>query len=180
MNDIDKRGEDYEAADRRFREGVHQHDAKEYEAAFESFLAAAQLGHVKAQFCLGKMYADGEFYRVSWAAGLKADHAEAFRWYQRAAEAGDPLGQLHLGLCYCHGRGITKDPSKGRKWLVLAAKPRNRVALFFLGNFYHLKWGAAKNDAKAYRWYRMSASRGHQEAKKVLESWAEKGDGSSA
>jgi TPR repeat protein len=171
MKDVDQHGKDFEDADQLFREGVQHHDRKEYGAAFESFLAAAKQGHIKAECCLGKMYADAEFYRLSGVVGLREDRAEAVRWYLRAAEAGYPLAQKLLGLCYCHGKGVAKDPMMGRKWLVLAAKQRDRDALFFLGNFSHLKWGAAKSDAKAYRWYHMAASRGHREARKVLQSW---------
>lgn len=41
--------------------------------------------------------------------GAQKDYAEAVKWYRKAAEQGDSLGQLGLGECYDFGHGVEKD-----------------------------------------------------------------------
>ena len=52
---------------------------------------------------------------------IEADNATAFRWFQRAADQGSPVGQSGLGLMYLTGRGVTKDPSKAMQYFTMAA-----------------------------------------------------------
>ncbi len=114
------------------------------------------------------MYLHGEVHRMLGATQVREDPAEGIKWYQRAADVGFAPGQLRLGICYCLGRGVDKNPTIGRRWLVLAARQRQPDALFFLGNYYYLGWGGEENPKKARRWYSMSAKRGHREAKERL------------
>gem|GEM_PF-2899503 len=40
---------------------------------------------------------------------------------RKAAEGGLPRAQLHLGLCYDSGQGVTKDYQQARTWIQRAA-----------------------------------------------------------
>ena len=53
---------------------------------------------------------------------VEADNATAFRWFQRAADQGSPVGQSGLGLMYLTGRGLPKDPEKAVKYFTLASE----------------------------------------------------------
>jgi len=43
---------------------------------------------------------------------------DAFKWYQKSAEAGDAYAQYQLAKCYCEGRGIEPDASECYAWLL--------------------------------------------------------------
>jgi len=62
-------------------DGMRAYAEQDYPAAVESFAFAAERGHTKAQFQLGKCYYD--------ATGVEKDDAKAIEWLRRAAY-GDP------------------------------------------------------------------------------------------
>ena len=49
-------------------------------AGFKEDLDAAKRGNVRAQYDVGESYA--------WGKGVKQDHAEAVKWFRKAAEQG--------------------------------------------------------------------------------------------
>lgn len=49
--------------------------------------------------------------------GQERDETEAFSWFLKAAEAGEPEGQYETGLAYARGTGVEKDRKKARYWL---------------------------------------------------------------
>jgi TPR repeat protein len=49
------------------------------------------------------MYAEGQ--------GVPQDHAEAARWYRKAADQGNALAQFGLGLMYDQGHGVAAGPT---------------------------------------------------------------------
>lgn len=55
---------------------------------FKAQLAMAEKGDTRAQYYLGEMHEQG--------LGTKQDINEAFKWYAKAAEQGDPLGKRKL------------------------------------------------------------------------------------
>ena len=64
-----------------YEDGMKAYAEQDYPAAVESFAFAAERGHTKAQFQLGKCYYDGT--------GVEKDDAKAFEWLRRASY-GDP------------------------------------------------------------------------------------------
>ena len=64
-----------------YENGMRAYAEQDYPAAVESFAFAAERGHTKAQFQLGKCYYDGT--------GVGKDDAKAIEWLRRAAY-GDP------------------------------------------------------------------------------------------
>ena len=59
------------------------------------------------------MYAEGK--------GVPQNHAEAVKWYRKAAEQDDARAQYSLGFMYDLGRGVPQDDTEALKWYVLAA-----------------------------------------------------------
>ena len=53
--------------------------------------------------------------------GVPQDHAEAARWYRRAAEQGDAYAQTELAILYSEGRGVDHDDVSAYMWFSIAA-----------------------------------------------------------
>ena len=53
--------------------------------------------------------------------GVPQDYTEALKWYQKAADQGDAIGQATLGLMYEKGNGVPPDYVLAHKWFNLAA-----------------------------------------------------------
>ena len=82
----------------------------------EKWLSSAAEGDVPmANHRLGWMYAKGEI-------GESRDMAQAAKYWERAANLGDPAGQLDIGVMYWRGEGVPKDLIKAHAWLLLSAK----------------------------------------------------------
>jgi hypothetical protein len=55
------------------------------------------------------------------AQGRPQDHAEAIKWYLRAADQGYALGHFHLGMMSASGKGTPKDTLESCARFTLAA-----------------------------------------------------------
>jgi TPR repeat protein len=53
--------------------------------------------------------------------GVRADRAEAIRWYRSAAAAGQAVAQYSLANMYENGWGVAKDMTEARRWYAAAA-----------------------------------------------------------
>lgn len=73
----------------------------------------AAKGDADAQFTLGKNYEAGR-------GGLKKDPSEAYRWYQKAADQGDPFAQASVALLYRFGKGVPQDYVQAYMWFQLS------------------------------------------------------------
>jgi TPR repeat protein len=82
--------------------------------ALPHFRAAAEQGHVNAQYYTGLMYANGE--------GTKQDYREAAKWYQMAAEHNQPDALVQLARLYATGTGVDMDVKKSIELFGRAAK----------------------------------------------------------
>src|SRR6476660_3157547 len=65
----------------------------------EEVKAKAEAGDPESEVELGRRYHKGE--------GVVKDHAEAAKWYRKAAEQNFAPAQYNLGLCY--EQGVAKD-----------------------------------------------------------------------
>ncbi len=60
--------------------------------------------------------------------GVPQDQPEAFKWYLKAAEQGNALGQNNLGEMYAQGQGTTQDLVQAHMCFNLAAAQGNTKA----------------------------------------------------
>ena len=104
-----------------FKEGKALYEAKNYDQAFPKLKVAAEKGHKKAQYRLGRCYEKGR--------GVAKDEALAFQWYTKSALKDYPKGQYALGMCYKDGIGTAKDPKKAVEYFAKAAQGDNADAL---------------------------------------------------
>ena len=94
-------------------------------------LKAAENGHVAAQLELAEAYA--WFDNGIWWIAPENDFAEAAKWFRKAAEQGDPMGQGMLGWLYATGRGVDKDLKTAVEWFRKGAAQGNAEAQFGMG-----------------------------------------------
>jgi hypothetical protein len=64
-------------------------------------------------------------------------HAEAARWYFRAAEQGQAEAQNELGAMYYDGNGMPQNRAQAARWFRLAADQDVVHAQFSLGWMYY-------------------------------------------
>ena len=109
-------------------------------------LAQFSVGDVTAQFNLGVCYQDGF--------GLVRDHAEAAKWYRKAAEQNHAVAQFNLGRCYDYGQGVTEDHTEAFKWYLKAAEQGHVKAQDCVGTYYYVGRGVEENYSEAVKWLR--------------------------
>ena len=131
-----------QSADKLYEEGKKLYDAKQYAEAFPKLKAAAEKGHRKAQYRLGRCYDKGR--------GTKEDNKKAFEWYGKGAAQDHAKSQYQLARCYFKGKGVDRDTEKARTWLQKALKND-------------------KADGKILDEMRQEAAKGDDDAKAMLK-----------
>jgi hypothetical protein len=107
-------------ADQAFRQGLSAYRSGDYQKAMKIWLPLAQKEDAAAQAGIGFMYHRGQ--------GLPTDDAKAAYWLRKAAEHGQPEGQLMLGSLYFYGAGVEKSYVKAYAWCDLAQDGGNSDA----------------------------------------------------
>lgn len=113
-------------------------------------LAAA--GEVGAQFGLALLYDFG-------FQGSVRDPEEAYRWYLKAAAAGDIDAQYFLGNWY-RARSPRPEPAEGVYWITTAAEQGHPTAQATLADLYRVGEGVEKDLEQAATWYTRAAEQG--------------------
>lgn len=149
-----------QSADKLYAEGKAQYDAKNYAQAFPKLKDAAEKGHPKAQYRLGRCYAKG--------LGTDGDASKAFLWYTKSAAQDFAKAQYQLGKCYKNGDGVEKSATKAFEYFTKAAKQDNADAQLALGKCYLRGRGVAADAAKAKTWFNR-AVKNEKGGKKILE-----------
>lgn len=86
------------------------------------------------------MYLEGNEY-------IQQDNETAFKFFKRAADLGNPVGQSGLGLMYLYGRGVPKDYDKAFKFFSMAADQgwvdgQLHLGIMYFGEWpYRVEWG---------------------------------------
>jgi len=112
------------------------------------------------------MYAAGQ--------GVRQDYQQASRWYQVAAEQGQPEAEYNLGVLYFEGQGVMQDFRIAARWYRLAAEQGERDAQFNLAGLYASGRGVAEDYLTAYQWLEVAAGAGEPDASKAQERIAGK------
>lgn len=149
-----------QSAEKLYKEGKALYDAKNYEQAVPKLKAAAEKGHMKAQYRLGLCYDKGR--------GVPEDDKQAFRWYQKSAAQNFAKAQYQLGKCYKDGEGVEKDKDKAFEYFTKAAKQDNADAQYQLGKAYLKGKGVAADEAKAKHWLK-KAINNEKDGDKILK-----------
>ena len=92
------------------------------------------------------------------------DHAEAVKWYRKAAEQGLDFAQYNLGVVYSEGEGVPQDHAEAAKWWHRAAAQGFVSAQSKLGLMYATGQGVPMDYVLAYMWLNLAAAQGNQAA----------------
>ena len=129
-------------------------------AAVTWYLKAAAQGDIEALNHLGECYFLGE-------GGVFVNHAEAVKWYRRAAERGHDGAQYCLGSHYAGGKGVAQDYVEAVKWFRAAAMQGHAEGQYNLGCHYQHGEGVMQDMSQAYKWIQLAADQGLEYAKKA-------------
>lgn len=83
-------------------------------------------------------------YDHGW--GVPQDHAEAVKWYRKAAEQGEAVAQSNLGMMYDQGRGVPQDYAEAIRWYSKAADQGVANAQNNLGVMYRYGQGVTQEQ----------------------------------
>lgn len=105
----------------------------------------AESGDANAMNKMGVFYESGT--------RIKKNMAEAFKWYNRAADAGHFSGMGSLGMMHILGNGTDRNIPEGLALLCVAAQGGSCYAAHYLGKFYYYgEHGLIRNERRARYW----------------------------
>ena len=102
-------GVNAQSADKLYDEGKKLYDQELYKDAVPKLQAAADKGHRKAQYRLGRCYDKGY--------GVKENDQKAFELYQKSAKQDYAKAMFQLGKCYMKGKGVAANQEEAKKWI---------------------------------------------------------------
>ena len=130
-------------------------------ADLPAWKAGAEKGWPEAMVLLALCYTDG--------VAVPQDSAEAEKWFRKAADQGNALGQVGLGVCYRGGEGVARDPAEAVERFRQAAAQGHALGQYWLGKCYRDGEGVARDRAEAVKWFRKAADQGHKQAQELLK-----------
>ncbi|OJF98504.1 peptidoglycan-binding protein [Rhizobium sp. 58] len=130
---------------------------------------AARKGDPLAFFEVGAVYTEGR--------GLKADLAEAAKWYQKAADAGIAPAQYRLASLYEKGTGVARDLSKAKILYAQAAEQGNASAMHNLAVLMASGGEGSPDFAAAGQWFAKAADLGVRDSQFNLAILYARGNG---
>ena len=125
--------------------GLAAYNVGDYETSLAECQPLAEEGDAMAQFCVGRLYANGF--------GVAMNDELALRWYGLAAEQGYSEAQFNLGLMHANGWGVEMNDQEAAKWYRLAAEQGFITAQTSLAMLCHKGRGVEQNLVEAYMWY---------------------------
>ena len=106
--------------DQAFRSGLSAYNSGDYAKAKNIWEPLAENEDAASQAGLGFLYHRGF--------GMAVDNNRAAYWLRKAAEHGQPEGQLMLGSLYFYGQGVTQSYIQAFAWCDLAQDNGNADA----------------------------------------------------
>lgn len=99
---------------------------------FAHALSQAKEGDISSQLYVAHGY--------EWGIGIDIDYAEAFKWYNLAAEQDNPIAQFHVGRFYANGWAMKENKEMALSYFKKAAlkkelKEREYEILFCIHDF---------------------------------------------
>lgn len=123
------------------------------EKATEFFLRAAKKRNSTAMVNLGNLYESGTL-------GGQPDYKQAYFWYKKAADEGDPVGLFNYANCFHHGWGVRKNRKKAFSIFEMLAVEWDETEpdiCFYMGLYYQEGYAVARDYTAALGWYEMGA-----------------------
>ena len=146
-------------------DGLGAYDVGDYEKSLALCQPLADQGVAAAQFCVGRLYANGF--------GVPMDDALALKWYGLAAEQGHADAQFNLGVMHANGWGVAMNDDEAAKWYRLAAEGGQVQAQMAFAAALREGRGVAQSNQQAFMWYRIAAELGDTAAISNRDDMAE-------
>jgi len=127
-------------------------DTKAPRKIVQLWLHLAKQGHAKAQYTLGRMYAEGK--------GTRRDYQKAHVWLFKSAQQGYANAQMYLGIFYTKNIVTPKNDAKAAYWLRSASEQGMVKAQCYLSRMYASGKGVPKSFVYAYMWAMLAATGG--------------------
>ena len=124
----------------------------DYETCLAECQPLAEEGNADAQFCVGRLYANGF--------GVAMNDDLALQWYGRAAEQGHGEAQYSLALMHANGWGVAMNDAEAAKWYQLAAEAGYVQAQMSLAKVYQNGRGGEQDFVEAYTWFQIAMELG--------------------
>ena len=97
------------------------------------------------------------WYRIGkmhcYGLGTEKNEAEAFKWFEKSAEAGNKYAQFSLGNMYYYGSGVQQNYDKAFSWYKASASQEQPYAQYAIAQMYAGGESVAKDDAEAQNYY---------------------------
>ena len=135
----------------------------------KSLTDAATAGDANALFEIGARFTDGR--------GVKADLAEAARWYQLSADKGLAPAQYRLANLLEKGTGVERDLGKAVTYYRQAAEAGNASAMHNLAVLYASGAAGQPDYAAAVNWFSRAADLGVADSQFNLAILLARGNG---
>ena len=90
--------------------------------------------------------------------GVPSDHVEAVKWYRKAAERGNALAQVILGVMYDRGEGVPQDYAEAMKWYLMAADQGHVIAQNNIAVMFERGRGVQQDYVQALKWYKIAVA----------------------
>lgn len=132
--------------------GLGAYDVGDYETSLAECQPLAEEGNAAAQFCVGRLYANGF--------GVAMDDDLALNWYGQAAAQGHSEAQYNLGIMHANGWGVDMNDVEAGKFYKLAADQGYIPAIKSYGSLCHSGMGVEQNIVEAYMWFDIAAQLG--------------------
>lgn len=113
---------------------------------------AAKLHNTSAMNKLGHLYEHGK-------AGVEQNLSAAWRYYQCAADRGDPLAMYNLGRMF-----LASNRLSAVHYIQQAADAGHEWAMNTMGNFFASGWGVTQDYAEAFHYYSLAAKKNNVSA----------------
>ncbi|NKB48712.1 MAG: sel1 repeat family protein [Alphaproteobacteria bacterium] len=136
----------------------------DHKTAMAEWLPLAKDGHVKAQYAVGALFAEG--------LGARQSLKKAFRWWRRAAEQDHDGAQYNIAVMLKDGLGVRKDSDEALRWLTVAAKQGNTDAHVQLSRLHRAGDGVAQDPVLSYMWLEIAQLSGSVSVARSLQSQA--------
>jgi len=137
--------------------GLAAYNEGDYETSLAECQPLADEGDAMAQFCVGRLYANGF--------GVGMDDALSLHWYGAAAEQGHAEAQFNLGVMHSNGWGVDMNDQEAAKWYRLAANQGFLQAQTSLAKLCHKGRGVEQDIIEAYMWYDIATQLGDSGSK---------------
>jgi len=134
------------------QKGLVAYNNGDYATSLAECQPIAEEGDAMAQFCVGRLYANGF--------GVAMNDELALYWFGLAAEQGYSEAQYNLGLMHSNGWGVEMNDLEAAKWYRLAAELGFVDAQKSLAKLCHKGRGVEQDIIEAYMWYDIAARLG--------------------